>query len=415
MNKNKNEDIQQFFTPKIAVLGLGYVGLPLFCLFSKHYHCVGFDSDNERTTLLSRGIDAKRCEKEENINAAIRNSIIVSNSNAIRDCNVFVICVPTGVTSSHEPDLFPLKSACFVVGSNLKKGDLVIFESTVFPGATDEICIPILEEYSGLTLNIDFGVGYSPERINVGEEIHHLSITPKIISGSSSEVLNKIEKLYSSIISAPLCRASSIKVAEAAKMYENVQCDTLIALANEFSLYCGKERIDSFEVTRCASTKWNFASIYPGLVGGHCIGIDPYYLIERAKSKSLDLPLVSTARCINENETFIVIKKISDLIGDKDCSILILGASYKANISDIRNSKSIEIIKRLHDQGVTIMAFDPIIDTSLLSPEIESLFIKDQSELILRYDIVIKLVNHSIFDKFNIRGTISTLELKDLI
>lgn len=159
MNKNKNEDIQQFFTPKIAVLGLGYVGLPLFCLFSKHYHCVGFDSDNERTTLLSRGIDAKRCEKEENINAAIRNSIIVSNSNAIRDCNVFVICVPTGVTSSHEPDLFPLKSACFVVGSNLKKGDLVIFESTVFPGATDEICIPILEEYSGLTLNIDFGVG----------------------------------------------------------------------------------------------------------------------------------------------------------------------------------------------------------------------------------------------------------------
>lgn len=181
MNKNKNEDIQQFFIPKIAVLGLGYVGLPLFCLFSKHYHCVGFDSDNERTTLLSRGIDAKRCEKEENINAAIRNSIIVSNSNAIRDCNVFVICVPTGVTSSHEPDLFPLKSACFVVGSNLKKGDLVIFESTVFPGATDEICIPILEEYSGLTLNIDFGVGYSPERINVGEEIHHLSITPKII------------------------------------------------------------------------------------------------------------------------------------------------------------------------------------------------------------------------------------------
>lgn len=415
MDKNEDEDIQQSLTPEIAVLGLGYVGLPLFCLFSKYYHCVGFDSDNERTNLLSRGIDVKRCEKEENINAALRNSIIVSNSNAIRDCNVFVVCVPTGITSSHEPDLFPLKSVCFIVGNNLKKGDLVIFESTVFPGATDEICIPILEEYSGLTLNLDFEVGYSPERINVGEEIHHLSTIPKIISGSSSDALNKIEKLYSSIISAPLCRASSIKVAEAAKMYENVQRDTLIALANEFSLYCRKEGIDSFEVTQCASTKWNFASIYPGLVGGHCIGIDPYYLIERAKSKSLDLLLVSTARCINENETFVVIKRIADLIGDKDYSILILGASYKANVSDTRNSKSIDIIKKLHDQGITTRVFDPIIDTSLLPPEIEPLFIKDQSELIQGYDIVIKLVNHSIFDKFNIRGTISTLDLKDLI
>ena len=253
----------------IAVIGLGYVGLPLFCLLSKRFPCVGMDKDTVRITQLKKGIDYRGCEAQRNIKMALQRSSLTSSYSDLMECNVFFVCIPTGIDENKLPELDPLKNVCKSLGEILKRGDIVIFESTVFPGATEELCIPILEEYSAMKVNEDFSIGYSPERINVGDKCHKVASIPKIISASNIDSLSFMREIYSTVLDAPVIEASSIKVAEATKMYENVQRDVLIALANEYANFCKSEEISISEVTECAASKWNFSKINPGLVGGH--------------------------------------------------------------------------------------------------------------------------------------------------
>lgn len=267
----------------IAIVGLGYVGLPLFCLLSKHCACIGMDEDKIRVTQLKKGIDNRECEKQYNIKLALQRNTLTSIYSDLAGCNTFIICVPTGIDKQKKPNLEPLKNVCKSLGKILKRGDIVIFESTVFPGATEDVCVPILEEFSAMKVNKDFSVGYSPERINVGDKFHRIESIPKIISASNMNSLSLMNEIYSTALDAPIVKASSIKVAEASKMYENVQRDVLIALANEYADFCKSEGINIGEVTECAASKWNFTKVNPGLVGGHCIGVDTYYLLQRAK------------------------------------------------------------------------------------------------------------------------------------
>lgn len=417
LSLNKPDNITD---AKIAVIGLGYVGLPLFCLFSRVFSCVGFDENKRRVEELNKGTDSRECEKRRNIQFALSNSVITSDQRELKGCSIFIVCVPTGVSNDHKPELSPLKKACRSIGQNLKKNDMVIFESTVFPGATENLCVPILEEHSHLTCNEDFSVGYSPERINVGDKAHHLAMTSKIISASNPQALELMERLYSSVISAPINVASNIKIAEAAKMYENVQRDVLIALANEMSDYCHAEGIDIKEVTECASSKWNFSNVTPGLVGGHCIGVDPYYLLARAKDIHIELPLVSIAREINESKVQTVADRIKAYALSlnkplREVSILVLGVSYKPDTPDIRNSKAIELIKLLKSDVGRVDCFDPLVDkSSLFRNQDISVFSSLSAGKWEDYDIIIEAVPHKCFHKYHEMGS-SFINLSDII
>ena len=316
----------------IAVIGLGYVGWPLFTLISSKYKSWGLDANTDK-------VESILFEQPQYKN-------VTSSWDDISKCNTFIVAVPTPINHKQNPDTSSLEDVCKELVNIIKKGDLVIFESTVYPGATEEICVPLIENGSGLVMNKDFYVGYSPERINVADSVHKLGNTSKIVSGSNEEALHYIANLYESIIDAPVVKASSIKVAEAAKMYENVQRDILIALANEYSDYCNKEGIDIFEVTKCASTKWNFSNVLPGLVGGHCIGVDPYYLLHRAEKLGIKIPLVQCGRLINETKASNVVSKITEYISvhlDENPKVLLLGFAYKSNTDDIRNTKVAEV------------------------------------------------------------------------
>ena len=263
----------------IAVIDLGYVGLPLYCLLSKKYRCKGFDLDTERIQQLREGKDAHNIVSFSNIQETIRMNLVTTNWIDIKDCNFYIVTVPTPIDDDNHPDTSSLENVCYNIGNQLNKNDIVVFESTVYPGATEDLCVPILEKTSGLSYIRDFTVGYSPERINIGDKKHSIENTPKIISATNDITLNVICDVYGAVLKDNIVKASSIKVAEAAKMYENVQRDVLIALANQYSDYCRAENISISDVTDCASTKWNFANVNPGLVGGHCIGVDPYYLL----------------------------------------------------------------------------------------------------------------------------------------
>ena len=399
----------------IAVIGLGYIGLPLFCLLSKHFACVGLDKDNARVNQLKEGIDYRECEKRRNIIMALWRSTFTSEYADLKDCNVFIVCVPTGIDEHKLPDLMPLKDVCTSVGKILKNNDLVIFESTVFPGATEDICIPLLEKYSTLKVNADFFVGYSPERINVGDKCHRIASTPKIISASNTNSLHLMHEIYSTAIEAPIIEASSIKVAEATKMYENVQRDVLIALANEYADYCRSEKINIAEVTECASSKWNFSNVNPGLVGGHCIGVDTYYLLQRAKEKGLSLELVEKARSINETKPQKVAGRIQDLANKLNVRrILLLGLSYKANTPDYRNSKVVIVYEILKKNFPVVDCFDPIVDRIKVRRDFGIRMIS-KDELTTSYDLVIKMVNHKIFNKMENFTDTEIFELKDLL
>ena len=399
----------------IAVIGLGYVGLPLFCLLSKHFTCVGMDKDAVRVTQLKDGVDYRECEKQHNIRMALQRSSLTSTYSDLTGCNVFFVCVPTGIDEHRLPDLEPLKNVCKSLGKILKRGDIVIFESTVFPGATEEFCIPILEKSSAMIVNEDFSIGYSPERINVGDKCHKIASIPKIISASNIGSLSFMKEIYSTVLDAPIIEASSIKVAEASKMYENVQRDVLIALANEYANFCKSEGISISEVTECAASKWNFSKVNPGLVGGHCIDIDTYYLIQRAKEKELTLDLVQTARSINESEP----KKIANRIKEYAVSInaqriLLLGFSYKENTPDCRNTKVADVYNELKRYGLVVDCFDPIADIKKVSKYYGISMIDSKETLSTDYDLVVKMVAHNIFDKMEFANSLF-IKLDDLL
>ena len=358
---HKNDDI------KIAVIGLGYVGFPLFIEFSRKFTVVGYDISKQRIKELQAGLD-KTLEYDGNTLTELNTKLELKYTfelSDISDCNFFIITVPTPIDEHRHPDLNPLFSATQAVGTVLKKGDFVIYESTVYPGATEEDCVPILEQESKLVFNKDFYCGYSPERINPGDKKHTIVDIIKVTSGSTPEAAEKIDDLYKSIITAGTYKAPNIKVAEAAKVIENCQRDLNIAFVNELAMIFHKMSIPTSEVLKAASTKWNFLPFKPGLVGGHCIGVDPYYLTHKAQELGFNPEIILAGRRINDGMgTYIASRVIKLLIRNnkkvKDARVLILGITFKENCPDIRNSRVIDVIKELEEFGCAVNVVDPM-------------------------------------------------------
>lgn len=351
---------------RIAIIGLGYVGLPLAVEFSKQFPTVGFDTKEERITELKNGIDATREVTAQELRN-VKNITFTSQPELLADCNVIIIAVPTPIDVNKRPDLSPLVYASRTAGKVLKKGDTVIYESTVYPGATEEVCVPILEEESGLTLNKDFFCGYSPERINPGDSVHRLPDIVKVTSGSTPEAAEFIDSLYRTIIIAGTFKASTIKVAEAAKVIENTQRDVNIALVNELALIFNRLGIDTMEVLQAAGTKWNFLPFQPGLVGGHCIGVDPYYLTHKAQEVGYHPEMILAGRRLNDDMGRYIASQVIKLMLRKrihvaGSRILIMGLTFKENCPDLRNTAVINIIKELESYGAVIDVFDPWAD-----------------------------------------------------
>lgn len=390
----------------ICIVGLGYVGLPLFCLLASKYKCCGYDNDKARVRSLLQGCDSKKCVSNATLKKALNKSVVTSNLEDVAQCCIYIVTVPTPVDKNDKPNPSALCDACTNISRYIKKGDIVVFESTVFPGATEELCVPILEENSNLKLG-EFKVGYSPERINFGDKIHQLHNTPKVISASDKKTLNILFELYSSIIDENIIKASSIKVAEAAKMYENVQRDVLIGLANEYSEFCKIIGIDIHEVTQCSSSKWNFSMVFPGLVGGHCISVDPYYLLQKASDVGISLPLVSQARKINEEKASYValrfVKQIQKLnTTDSRHKILILGFSYKKNCSDIRNTKVIKLLQEIEHYGFHVDVYDPLVD-KVIAEKFYGIHMLSENEICCAsYIAILEVVHHDIFVEFKV-------------
>ena len=366
---------------KIAIIGLGYVGLPLARLFATKYPVIGFDINEERITALNKGIDST-LEIEE----AILKTVLVDKksdvaglfcTNAIQDiqdCTYYIVTVPTPVDKQNKPDLTPLHKASETVGEVLKKGDIVIYESTVFPGATEEECVPILERISGLQFNKDFFAGYSPERINPGDKEHTVEKILKITSGSTPEIGKKVDELYKSVIIAGTHLAPSIKVAEAAKVIENSQRDINIAFVNELAKIFNILEIDTHAVLEAAGTKWNFLPFKPGLVGGHCIGVDPYYLAQKAQENGYHPEIILAGRRINDSMGEYVAAQVVKLMIKKGvavngASVLMLGITFKENCPDVRNTKIVDVIKALEEYGMKVTTFDPWANPSEVKHE----------------------------------------------
>ena len=348
---------------KIAVIGLGYVGLPLAVEFSKSREVIGFDISADRITELSNGDDRTLETTKEELNSAIRLTY-TNDINELRDANCFIITVPTPVTSDNKPDLSYLIQASELVGSVLKIGDLVIFESTVYPGATEEECVPVLERGSKLQFNQDFYCGYSPERINPGDKEHRISMIKKVTSGSTPMVANLVDSLYKEIIAAGTHKAESIKVAEAAKIIENTQRDINIALINELAIICSKLNIDTEAVLEAAGSKWNFLPFRPGLVGGHCIGVDPHYLTYKAEMLGYKPEVILAGRSMNDRMVDFVINQLISAMRSKkikvqNSDILVLGLTFKENCPDLRNSKTVEIVQKLNELSCNVAVYDP--------------------------------------------------------
>ncbi len=350
----------------IGIVGLGYVGLPLAVEFSKKFPTTGFDLKKQRIAELKEGIDITREVNKQELQQA-GNLQFTSSIDDLADCNVFIIAVPTPIDANKRPDLRPLEGASRTVGQVLKKGDVVIYESTVYPGATEEVCVPILEEVSGLTFNQDFFAGYSPERINPGDHEHRLPTIVKVTSGSTPEIADFVNDLYGSIITAGTFKASSLKVAEAAKVIENTQRDVNIALINELALIFNRLGIDTLEVLKAAGTKWNFLPFRPGLVGGHCIGVDPYYLTHKAQEVGYHPEMILAGRRLNDDMGRYIASEVVKLMLKKrihvaDANILILGLTFKENCPDLRNTRVVDIIAELESYGANIEVFDPWAD-----------------------------------------------------
>jgi UDP-N-acetyl-D-glucosamine/UDP-N-acetyl-D-galactosamine dehydrogenase len=351
---------------KIALIGLGYVGLPLAVEFSKKRDVVGFDINHSRINDLKNGFDSTLETSTKDLKEA-NFLTYTTNVEDLKDCEIYIITVPTPIDCHKRPDLTPLESASKLVASVLTKGDIVIYESTVYPGATEEVCVPILEKNSNLTFNKDFFAGYSPERINPGDKNHSVSTITKVTSGSTLKVANEVDKLYQEIITAGTYRAENIKVAEAAKVIENTQRDVNIALINELALIFNKLNIDTESVLNAAGTKWNFLPFRPGLVGGHCIGVDPYYLTHKAVEVGYNPEMIIAGRRLNDNMGSYVVDQVSKLMTKKrihivDANILIMGLTFKENCPDLRNTRVIDLVNEFKTYNCKVDVYDPWVD-----------------------------------------------------
>ena len=404
---------------KIAVIGLGYVGLPLARLFSTKYTTVGFDINEARIKELMSGHDSTLEVEDELLQEAIANGFTcTSDLNDIADANIYVVTVPTPVDKHHRPDLTPLIKASETVGKVLRKGDIVIYESTVYPGVTEDECVPILEKVSGLKFNTDFFAGYSPERINPGDKQHTVEKILKVTSGSTPEIGKKVDELYKSVITAGTHLAPTIKVAEAAKVIENAQRDINIAFVNELAKIFNLLDIDTHSVLEAAGTKWNFLPFTPGLVGGHCIGIDPYYLAQKAQEVGYHPEIILAGRRLNDSmgqhvASQVVKAMIKKDNGIKDSNVLMLGLTFKENTPDIRNTRAIDVHEALAEYGVNVTILDPWANPDEVMHEygVKSYRTMDeiansQNNELTKYDAVILTVAHRDFENFNINGLI---------
>jgi UDP-N-acetyl-D-galactosamine dehydrogenase len=389
----------QYSDTPIAIVGLGYVGLPLAVEFGRKRNVIGFDINESRVKELKKGIDKTLETTDEELKGALylRYS---NNLEDLKECNIFIITVPTPIDKNKQPNLSPLKDASEAIGSILKKGDLVIYESTVYPGATEEVCVPILENISGLSFNKDFYCGYSPERINPGDKEHRITTIKKVTSGSTPKIAIKVDELYQEIITAGTHKASSIKVAEAAKVIENTQRDVNIALINELSLIFNKLNIDTESVLEAAGTKWNFLPFRPGLVGGHCIGVDPYYLTHKALEVGYNPEMILAGRRINDNMGFFVADNVSKLMNKngihvEGANILIMGLAFKENCPDIRNTRVVDLIEQFDSFNCSTEVYDPWVDKDAAMNEYKINLIEEPTDG--KYDAIILAVAHDVF------------------
>lgn len=388
---------------KIAVIGLGYVGLPLAAEFGKKYQVLGFDINMSRINELSKGYDRTQEMSDDDLKKA-HHLAFSSNIEDLKGSNIFIVTVPTPIDNYKKPDLTPLLAASRTVGKVLKKGDIVIYESTVYPGCTEEDCVPVLEKESKLKFNEDFFCGYSPERINPGDKVNTLTKIKKVTSGSTPEIADFVDNLYASIIEAGTYKATSLKVAEASKAIENAQRDVNISFVNELSLIFDKMGIDTSEVLEAAGTKWNFLKYKPGLVGGHCIGVDPYYLLHKSESLGYYPQVILSGRRVNDNMGIFVANKLVKLLIKKGhkvegSEVLILGVTFKENCPDIRNSRVIDVYNELKDFGVNVTVHDPWADKEEVHEEYGISII---SELNDKYDGIILAVSHQEYINLNL-------------
>lgn len=384
---------------KLGIIGLGYVGLPLAVEFGKIYDTVGLDINPNRIKELNNGIDSTLEVDSDELKQATRITY-TANLDDLKDCNVYIVTVPTPIDNAKRPDLSPLEGASKAVGKIISKNDIVIFESTVYPGATEEVCVPIIEKESGLTYNKDFFAGYSPERINPGDKEHRVTTILKVTSGSNKEVADFVDDLYKSVIVAGTHKASSIRVAEAAKVIENTQRDVNIALINELSLIFHRLGIDTLEVLEAAGTKWNFLPFRPGLVGGHCIGVDPYYLTHKAQEIGYQPEIILAGRRINDEMGAHVVQRVVKTMTQRrmhvsGANVLILGLTFKENCPDLRNTRVIDIVEEFKDYNANIDVYDPWVNPEEAKHEYG---ISPISELKQNhYDAIIVAVNHRQF------------------
>ena len=384
---------------KIGVVGLGYVGLPLAVEFGKLYDTVGLDINPRRIDELNKGIDSTLEVEADELKQATRIRY-TANPDDLKDCNVYIVTVPTPIDNNKRPDLSPLESASKTVGKLISKNDVVIYESTVYPGATEEVCVPIIEKESGLKYNVDFFAGYSPERINPGDKEHRVTSILKVTSGSTPEVADFVDALYRSVIKAGTHKASSIRVAEAAKVIENTQRDVNIALINELSLIFHRLGIDTLEVLEAAGTKWNFLPFRPGLVGGHCIGVDPYYLTHKAQEIGYHPEIILAGRRINDDMGAQVVERVVKTMTQRrihvaGANVLIMGLTFKENCPDLRNTRVIDIIEELKDYNANVDVYDPWVNTEEAQHEYGITPIPELKQN--EYDAIIIAVNHRQF------------------
>ena len=390
----------------IGIIGLGYVGLPLSVEFSKKYQTYGFDINDFRVEELNKGIDSTGEVATNDLINQIKNDLhLTSDIQELKNCNIYIITVPTPISSSKSPDLSYLIKASKDVGNIIDKGDIVIYESTVYPGCTEDDCVPVLEKYSGLKFNKDFFCGYSPERINPGDKINTLTTIKKVTSGSTPGIAEKVDQLYVSIIEVGTHKASSIKVAEASKAIENAQRDLNISFVNELALIFDRLGIDTTEVLEAAATKWNFLKFKPGLVGGHCISVDPYYLAHKAESLGYYPEVILSGRRVNDNMGIFVANKAVKLMNQKGIPVrgakaLLLGITFKENCPDIRNSKVPDIYNELKSFGMEVSIYDPHAN----SDEVEKDFGIKMVSNINQYDVIILTVAHDEFTKLDLNA-----------
>lgn len=397
---------------KIAIIGLGYVGLPLARLFATKYPVLGFDINEDRITSLKTGTDTTLEVEDDDLQKVLvdvsyqKGLFCTSNVNDIADCNYFIITVPTPVDKNNRPDLTPLHKSSETVGKVLTKNDIVIYESTVYPGVTEEQCVPVLEKISGLKFNKDFFAGYSPERINPGDKEHTVEKILKITSGSTVEVGLKVDELYKSVITAGTYLAPSIKVAEAAKVIENSQRDINIAFVNELAKIFNLMNIDTQEVLAAAATKWNFLPFKPGLVGGHCIGVDPYYLAQRAQEFGYHPEIILAGRRLNDSMGEYVASQIVKLMIKKGISVngaelLMLGITFKENCPDVRNTKIVDVVKALSEYGITVIIYDPLANANDVKKEYNLITINNIPTN--KFDAIVLGVSHKEFLELNFK------------